>query len=144
MKIYVRAFAITNKAAKDYLISKTPVVIDHLIKVLLYPDVQEQNHWKKEIASALNTVPAIKSSNRKPKPKFIYENTFDAWKETIEDRICAIVEDIVEVPIAFDISDVYHAIGEYFEWLSDNLSYSTLKFSDIYSEIESIRNKWMR
>lgn len=144
MKLHVRAFAVTNRAAKDYLISKTPVVIDHLIKVFLYPDVQEQNHWKKEIASALNTVPAIKSSNRKPRPKLIYENTFEAWKETIEDRIWAIVDDIAEVPTAFDVSDVYNAIEEYFTWLANDLSYSTLKFSDIYAEIEFIRNKWIR
>lgn len=144
MKLYIRSFAATNKAAQDYLIAKTPIVIDHLIKVFIYPDVQEQNHWKREIANTLNTVPVLKSSKRKPKSNFIFENTYEVWKETVLERTERIIYDMVEMPIEFDQNNLTSAIEEYFKWLSENLSFGTLNFNRIYEEIDNLKLKYFR
>lgn len=144
MKLYIKSFAATNKAAQNYLIDKTPTVIDHLIKVFLYPDVQEQDHWKREIANTLNTVPVLKSSKQKPKSNFIFENTYGVWKETILERTERIISDMVEVPIEFDQNNLTSAIEEYFKWLSENLSFGTLNFNLIYEEINNLKLKYFK
>lgn len=54
MYLYVRAFADKKSQIKSDLRGATKVVMNHLIKVWLYPEVREQNHWKKEIAQTLN------------------------------------------------------------------------------------------
>ena len=142
MKLYVTAFAVTNRTARDYLVSKTPIVIDHLIKVFLHPKVQEQNHWKVEISSTLNSVPMLKINKKRPSTEFIYSNTFDAWKETIKDRIDSITEDMKEYPISYTIDDIYHAIEDYFLWISSKLASGVLRPSEIYNEIENLRNQY--
>ena len=144
MKLYIKSFAATNKAAQNYLIDKTPIVIDHLIKVFLYPDVQEQNHWKREIANTLNTVPVLKSSKRKPKSNFIFENTYEVWEETVLERTERIIYDMVETPIEFDKNNLTSAIEEYFKWLSQNLSFGTLNFNRIYEEIDNLKLKYFK
>lgn len=144
MKFYIKAFAMSKSNIKQHLINKSPTVMEHLIKVWLYPDVVEQNHWKHEIATALNTIPVLKSKHRRPDSEFIYTYTFDAWKETIPDFIERVCEDMAELPISYNISDVYDAESDYFSWLSDRLSSGSVSNQSIYSEIETIRNRYFK
>lgn len=46
----ISRFADSRNQIKTELRSVTKIVMNHLIKVFLYPNVQEQNHWKREIA----------------------------------------------------------------------------------------------
>ena len=48
MYLCVRSFADTRSQIRSDLRGVTKVVMNHLIKVWLYPNVQKQNHWKRK------------------------------------------------------------------------------------------------
>lgn len=56
MYYHISEFADSRNQIKTELRSMTKTVMNHLIKVFLYPKVQEQNHWKREIAQSLNDI----------------------------------------------------------------------------------------
>ena len=56
MYYHISGFADSRNQIKTELRSVTKIVMNHLIKVFLYPNVQEQTHWKREIAQSLNDI----------------------------------------------------------------------------------------
>ncbi len=63
---YILALSRYNKDIFSKLADSSENVIDHLIKIVLWPNMQEQNHWKKEVWNLIRSVPKLKSSNRFP------------------------------------------------------------------------------
>lgn len=140
MYLYVRSFADTRSQIKSYLRGATKVVMNHLIKVWLYPEVQEQNHWKKEIAQALNDIPKVKGKNKYPDYRFLIQNTWNVYEDSLEDRVDVIISSMKEDPTPFDFENIYRAMSDYFDWICFRLSEKGIvRYSDIYDEIEEIR-----
>jgi hypothetical protein len=77
MYYHISGFADSRNQIKTELRSVTKIVMNHLIKVFLYPNVQEQNHWKREIAQSLNDISKQKGKNRFPTAKFLLQNTWE-------------------------------------------------------------------
>ena len=120
-------------------------MIEHLIKIFLYPDAQENNHWRREVAAALNDVPKMKNSNKLPKAKFILDSSWMAWEDVFDRKVEVVKEDMVEDPIDISTDVLYAAVNEYFNWLSVELStYSVVSNSDIYNEIDYLQNKYFK
>lgn len=143
MYIYVKAFADKKSQLKSDLRGATKVVMNHLIKVWLYPKVREQNHWKKEVAQTLNDIPKLKSTNKYPKFEFLIENTFNVYEDTLDRRAEVIIENIDETPILFEFNNLYNAIEEYFSWICTELSrFGIVRYNDVYSKIEELRLKY--
>ena len=143
MYLYVRSFADTRSQIKSDLRGVTKVVMNHLIKVWLYPNVQEQNHWKKEIAQALNDVPKVKGRNRYPDYRFLIQNTWNIYEDSLYDRVDVIISSMKEDPIPFDFEDLYQAMSDYFDWICYRLSEKgIINYSDIYDEIEKLRKTY--
>lgn len=144
MYVYVRGFADSRSQIKSDLRSAAKIVLNHLIKVWLYPTAQEQNHWKQEIAQSLNDVPKLKGRNRYPDYRFLIQNTWNVYEDSLEDRVDVIISSIEEAPIAFDFDDLYRAISDYFDWICFRLTEKGIvKYSDIYEEIESLRRSYI-
>ena len=140
MKIYVRSFAESKSQLRSDLRSVTKEVINHLIKIFLYPNAKEQRHWKQEVATFFNDMPKLKNSKKYPKADFLYENTWDVFKETTDNRIANIIDTMTEDPIETSYEDVYNAIQTYFLWICGELSkYGIVRNNDIYQKIEDIR-----
>ena len=145
MYLYVRSFSDSRSQIRSDLRGATKVVLNHLIKIWLYPDVQEQNHWKKEVAQALNDVPKTKGRNKYPDYKFLIRNTWDVYEDALDDRIDVIISSIHESPIPFDFNDIYNAMSEYFDWIAFRLSEKGIvRYSDIYDKIEELRTRFFK
>lgn len=143
MYYHISGFADSRNQIKTELRSVTKIVMNHLIKVFLYPNVQEQNHWKREIAQSLNDIAKQKGKNRFPTAKFLLQNTWEIYKDTLSTRLPVIIESIEETPINYDINNVYKAIHDYFNWLCDELSKTGIvRYNIIYSKIEELRSKY--
>lgn len=140
MKIYIRSFAESKSQLRSDLRAVTKQVINHLIKIFLYPKANEQSHWKQEVAVLLNDIPKLKNSKKYPKADFLYNNTWNVFKETTANRIANIVDMMNEEPIEASYEDIYNAIQTYFLWICDRLSKSGIVRNDeIYQKIEDIR-----
>lgn len=140
MYLYVRGFADSRGQIKSDLRGVTKVVMNHLIKIWIYPDVQEQNHWKQEVAQALNDVPKLKGKHKYPDYKFLIQNTWNVYEDNIEDRADVIISSMNENPVHFDFNDLYYALAEYFDWICIRLSEKGIvRYADIYNKIEELR-----
>ena len=143
MKRYIRSFAVTKREVQADLRAAARVIIEHLIKIFLYPDAQENNHWKREVAAALNAVPKMKNSNKLPKAKFILDSSWMAWEDIFYRKVEVVKEDMIEDPINVDVDILYGAIDEYFNWISNELSrFGLISYTSIYHEIEYLQNKY--
>ena len=126
-------------------LQKVKLVIKHLIKIFLYPVAQEQNHWKHEVAVALNDVPKMKNSNKLPKASFILDSSWMAWEDIFDRKVEVVKEDMIEQPASITTKDLYIAISEYFKWLSTELSrFGSVSYSSIYREIDCIQTRYFK
>ena len=121
MKILITSSAVQRDILKQKLIDRSEQVVNHLIKIFLYPSNNAAEHWKHEVYSFLYQVGVLKSSNKFPTSKFILNNTWNTWEDAILAYIPVVKQDFPNMS-ENDSKDVYRAIYEYFRWLSKNLS----------------------
>lgn len=111
----------------DILEEPTAIIIEHLIKLYLYPSSQYVSHWKQEIFNFQNKVSKLKHSKKYPSAAFIYNNTYKINSKYIEKWMENIVEDykLENIrPDRLNSREVKIKIEEYYRWLAANLSAS--------------------
>ena len=89
MKIYVRAMSLPRKRALIQAGSYAETIIYHIIKILAYHEIRENdvNHWIDEIADCLYEVDqiTIKPKNNKLKEDDLMDTTFSAMGDDLMD-----------------------------------------------------------
>lgn len=141
--VRVIGFSRPNREIYEDLHSKAEAVTIHLIKLFLWPYVQETGHWKKEVYAAISKISKLKSSNRRPKPEEIVKHTWGIVNDSIEDWTSALVRIMREDPVPYEPEAVSSAILEYFEWLADLLSSTGMVGSqEVSEEVEYLQNKY--
>ena len=94
----------------------------HIIRLLLYPDAQEQNHWMNEIISFLSDVDLLKGKNKWPSKKLIlkalqtHNDILDTYRWQVQD-----VEDELSARNV-NPSVILRSIEKYQDWLATELS----------------------
>lgn len=145
MKIYIKSFALTKREIRSDLRAAADVVIEHLIKIFLYPSLQEQNHWKQEIAASFKKVPRLKNSNKFPDASFIVDSSWMVWEDQFDRFVEVIKEEMKEVPKSVNNDILYDAVDEYFRWLSKELSkYGIVRNDEIYQKLDYLQNKYFK
>ena len=138
MRLYIRAFADSQAEVYRDIRGKSSVVIEHLIKIFLYPNSINSNHWKIEVAGALSRVPKLKRIKRYPEAKNIMKYSWKIWEDSICDMISEIVKEYGQ-PEHADFKSIYDKIHEYLAWISEELSkYGYVSNNKIYNEIQSL------
>ena len=97
-------------------------LIIHLIKLLLYPESQEVNHWRKEVSNFLYEVPLLKVNNKLPSKEFILENTWEVYSDSIPNYVKFVTKSISEEPKVVDNDNIYDTLNNYFHRLANELS----------------------
>lgn len=122
MKLYVKAFANSQKEIYRILENKSSVVIEHIIKLFLVPYSQDRNHWKQEIYAALSRVPKLKMSHKYPSSSNILKHTWNIWHDSIFDMCNVIAKEYGVTCLQDDKRHVYIICHQYLTWLADNIS----------------------
>lgn len=136
MERYVLGFSRLRKDSIQKIEDMSSELISHLIKVFMWPNVEECNGWKQEIYSFMHSIPKMKPNNRYPKAQDIFKWIWEPYGDTIYDRIPVICRDIYETPQVMNNELIYNAIQEYMMWLSRELSVQGLvSRTDIYSKL---------
>ena len=73
MKLYIRAMAYERRRILDDLYRQSDQVIEHIIKMIQFPEAYAVNHWAKEIHAYCHSVERMKGSNKYPSAKLIYK-----------------------------------------------------------------------
>lgn len=103
-KYILTEMAITKQKLIEDLIDLIPVIIQHLILIMLFPDNQEINHWKGEIKG--NTFKYRKMKHNKKYP------TYDDLKTDYLQTVYEEVDDQLEA----DISEAYRKEDKYLDY----------------------------
>lgn len=123
MKKLIVAFADTSKDVFDRIKDKSPVAIEHLIKIFCYPESESVNHWKREVAGSLSRVPKLKRTKKFPKNSDILKASWDIWEDSIYETMLEIVDEYNRYTPA-KYADIYRKIHKYFIWLASQLESS--------------------
>lgn len=140
MKMYIRVMSSYDKDIRRKIIDSSDKVIEHLVKLILYPDTEYVNGWKQEVYSFLHRIDKTKRNKRYPSYKFILE-ALSTHLDTIHGYKMCVVDEMQECkvnPLPFSDYDVTNMCKKYMDWLSHQLSdngYVTQK--EVYTWIDS-------
>ena len=143
MHIYIRAMSESQNKIYDKLTDKSDQILIHLAKLLIYPNCQYVNHWKKEIMSFLWRVDKLKGKNKYPSEKFIVK-ALSTHNDVLAHYISHAIDAESELQPNQISSDTFErAAKEYQHWLAKMLSQQgVIDASLIYSELDEIVRKY--
>ena len=140
---YIFSMSMSRKDLASRLEETTIPLIEHLIKLYIYPNLSEYvSHWRQEVYEFLHSVSRIKGKNTFPSAKFILKNTLDINIDMIQ----ILYEDVVDdyssehgTPSSISITTLISRIKEYYEWLSTTLSdRGRVSRSAVYQKLEEL------
>lgn len=122
------------------------VIIYHIYKIYYIPIKDSRRHWSLEIFSFLNKINKRKSTKKYPPKSFIYNNVFGNQEDSFEEYHISYLEDLSYDYPDYEFStkkdDVLilkNICGEYFQWLSKNLSEKgSVSKREVLEKLESI------
>ena len=119
----------------------TPMLLEHLIKLYLYPNCEYVNHWKQECYNFLHNVSRLKRSNKLPSAKFILDSTININSELIPYYAKGVMKDYAQSlgKPTYDIDKLEQKIFNYYEWLAEMLSkYGRIFRTDCYEKLDEL------
>ena len=139
----ILAFSRSTRDTYEKIKDQAENTTEHLIKVFLWPNVQEINHWKREVYASLHRAPKLKTNNKFPKYDALMYCTWDTTEDVIYEWSQGIIDGMTETPIEFEYSSLRSAIHDYYDWLCRNLSSTGLVTpAGVYSKIEELQTKY--
>ena len=120
---YVYAMAQNDQKIFSSLSDSAIPLIRHIIKLIYFPNVQEYNHWKREVFKFLNYVDKRKANNKYPKYNFIY-SALSSHNDIMDNLISTTLDEMVEEPADVDYDTAYSIIDSYLQWISQELATS--------------------
>lgn len=119
---YIVAMSKAQQKIYDEIEHASKQIDKHIIRLLLYPDAQEQNHWMNEIISFLPDVDLLKGKNKWPNKKLIlkalqtHNDILDTYRWQVQD-----IEDELDARNV-NPSIILNSIEKYQDWLATELS----------------------
>lgn len=147
MKIYIRntqdifGFANRKSDIAAMIEENTRELIQHLIKLWVFPDAKDCNHWKQEVYNFLYRVPRLKRSNKFPSKKFILNNTIVVNKDNIAALLRIVITDYKNQyeQKKSEYSTMEEHILLYFDWLAEELSINgKVARNDVYAKLSEL------
>lgn len=147
MKIYIRntqdifGFANRKSDIAAMIEENTRELIQHLIKLWIFPDAKDCNHWKQEVYNFLYRVPRLKRSNKFPSKKFILNNTIVVNKDNISALLRIVITDYKNQyeQKKSEYSTMEEHILLYFDWLAEELSINgKVARNDVYAKLSEL------
>ena len=118
---YIYGFGKSRKDILEEIDSSAYQLIEHLVKIILYRDRGNLDHWCKELYGFLPRIDKIKGKNKYPSKDMII-NALERDKHT---TVCHVLKrvklDYEYVPYNVSINVIENFIDLYFDWISEIL-----------------------
>ncbi len=138
MRIYIGRMTESQSNIYHIVSSKADLILENLIRLLMYPADVRCEEWKCNIYSALNRVPTL-NNNKLPKPDLIFRalSSYNNVADSIMWQIDWIEKSLT--PVNLRLHEIIHVAERYQHWLADELSADGIVIPDnVYSELDSI------
>ena len=139
MHIYIRSMSEAQSRIYDKLTELSWKIDEHIVKLLLLPDCQDANHWKREIARFLDHVDKLKGKNKYPDAKFIKKclSTHNDAADALLYSVSGNLSDTNQRLISEE--DIHKALDTYQNWLAAELSaHGAIRYFDAYQVLDEI------
>ncbi len=119
---YITAMSKSQQKIYDEVEHASKQIDKHIIRLLLYPDAQECNHWMNEIVSFLSDVDLLKGKNKWPSKKLLlkaletHNDILDRYRWQVQEA----EDELVARNVRPDV--IYRSIRKYQDWLATELS----------------------
>ena len=111
-----------KKSVREFLWPRAGQIIQHLLQIYMYPNIDATNHWGAEVYGFINKLPKLKHNNKYPSEKFILDNTWNIWNDAIIDMINSAIKEYGQPQQDVDKNVIADLIYKYFQWLANHLS----------------------
>lgn len=139
MYIYIRSMSEAQSKIYDKLTDQSWKIDEHIIKLLLLPDCQEANHWKREIVRFVDHIDKLKGKNKYPDAKFIRKclSTHNDMIDAILRQVSSNLHESNQRNISTDAA--LFAVEAYQNWLSNTLSqHGVIYYDEAYQVLDEI------
>ena len=139
MYIYIRSMSEAQSKIYDKLTDASWRVDQHIVKLLLLPDCQEANHWKREIARFIDHTSKLQRTNKWPTAKFIKKclSTHNDMVDVLLRQVSNSLKEANKRTISEE--DVLRALNAYQDWLASQLSArGAIDYDDAYEVLDRI------
>ena len=139
MYIYIRSMSEAQSRIYDKLTEISWKIDEHIVKLLLLPDCQEANRWKREIARFLDHIDKLKGKNKYPDAKFI-KKCLSTHNDAIDALLYGVSGNLSETnQRLISEEDVLAALETYQNWLAVELSeHGAIRYFDAYQVLDDI------
>ena len=147
----LRELATKRKNIEKKLFNSIEKIQEHLLKIFVDRDRDSVEHWCNELFGFLNWIPKLKWSNKRPSPKYIYDNIcgdyideVDVWFPNMLQTL-QVSNKISNINVKwYDIKDAFTKFyKEYCKWISNELSNSgSVSLEDIKDKIQELLEKY--
>ena len=135
MYLYIRAMSESQAEIYRKVSDKADTILEHIIKLMLYPNSPSCDHWKAEIYAALNRVQKLRNNNKLPKAKLIYK-ALSSYNDVADNIINQVKQTEDLTPSGMDAYDVVSVAECYQRWLSEKLSQEgAVVPNDVFDEL---------
>ena len=119
---YIKAMSEERRTIHNRLVDRSDVINEHIIKLLLFPDSSDRDHWKQEIVNALPRIQKMKGTNKFPSASFIQEG-LSTFNDSVSSYIRTIEDDYRTLsPVPVGQRDIVRALQWYQSYLAKELS----------------------
>ena len=140
MKLYIKGMFTDKRRISYQLFVSADKVVEHLMKLIQFPQAQAKNHWADEIHAFCHRVHRLKGSNKYPSFKFIY-NEISSYNDILHSYI-TYARDTEPDEYFYDVPEheCLPTIDEYEKWLADMLSrYGEVTQQQVKQELAKLR-----
>lgn len=92
-KYILQEMTLSKKALISKLLDLAPVIIEHLILIMLYPENNELNHWKGEIKGNSSKYYKLKQNNKYPTYDDLSGDYLQTIYETVDDQLAYYIDE---------------------------------------------------
>lgn len=122
MKLYIKCMGMSRRNIIEDLDNKSIELVRHLIKIILYQDRGNLDHWSKELYEFLPSIPNLKGKNRFPDKNTILSGLWDRTQTRIHRMISGLIRDYVYKPYDVSEYEVRDYVYRYLKWVAEELS----------------------
>lgn len=117
MKRYVYSMAITKRAAIANIQSISLPLIEHLLKLYMFPNSGHCVHWAKEVRNFLYRVPRLKGSNKLLGYKAVRE-AVSVYEDQIGSCINGLEKEYRDLEIErSNVQEAESLVSKYLDWI---------------------------
>lgn len=138
MRIYIGRMTESQANIYHIVSSKADIILENIIRLMMYPTAPDCKDWKVQIYSALNRVPAL-SSKKLPRSDLLFKalSSYNSVADSIMWQIEWLEKSLT--PVNLCPHEIIHIAEQYQHWLADELSANGIVIPDnVYSELDNI------